>query len=260
MLKPRSFGKVLVGTALLLPSGMLAQTAVAQAQQGTGSAALVSYSRDDGADGSDELWTPSSHPDESSSGSSGRQYEEVGPARSLEDLRQRNHSGGGVDEDGLSAKPDDGLVDAVAQFTKSIVRSVVNVVEPEGGPFNDSKDYWFKLYYDQAMSAASQAVDQVGQTAQNTVGALTGNQPAAAESAPVQPAPAPRASAPDPGPVMPAPQAGPSITDQQPQYNPSPPAGGGGRRGPAPGVGEADDKPHDGSGGPKGPQGGGGPR
>ncbi|GAA5171131.1 hypothetical protein GCM10023321_69300 [Pseudonocardia eucalypti] len=246
MLKPRSFGKVLVGTALLLPAGMLTQTAVAHAQPSAGTSVLASYSQDDGtddgADGSEEL-PRSARPDKGST--SGAQYEEVGPARSLEDIRNANQSGASQ-EPAKEPEYDPPLFNGVSQLAKSIVGGVVGAVAREGGPFDDDKGTWFNLFLQQFLSAASQTAGQVGQATQNTVNTLTGNQPEPAASAPAQSAPAPQAP-PDPAASMPAPQPSTSITESQPQYNGSPPAGPGHGSGKQPGVGEADGPVPDGS-------------
>ena len=247
MLKPRSFGNVLVGTALLLPAGMLTQTAVAQAQPSTSTSVLASYSQDDGTsdgtDGSDEPRARSARPDKGSP--SGAQYEEVGPARSLEDIRNANQSGASQ-EPAKEPEYDPSLFDGVSQLAKSIVGGVVGAVAPEGGPFDNDKGTWFNLFLAQFLSAASQTAGQVGQAAQNTVNTLTGNQPDPAASAPAQSAPAPQAP-PDPAASMPAPQPSTSITESQPQYNGSPPAGPGHGSGKPPGVGEAEGDMPDGS-------------
>lgn len=261
MLKPRSFGNVLVGTALLLPAGMLTQTAVAQAQPSTGTSVLASYSQDDGTndgtDGSDEPRARSARPDKGSP--SGAQYEEVGPARSLEDIRNANQSGASQ-EPTKEPEYDPSLFDGVSQLAKSIVGGVVGAVAPEGGPFDDDKGTWFNLFLQQFLSAASQTAGQVGQAAQNTVNTLTGNQPEPAASVPAQADPAPQ-SAPNASPSVPTQPSEPITPSQSGNYNPSPEVGPGRGSGKQPGVGEADGPMPDGSNGKAGKGGqGGGPR
>lgn len=247
MLKPRSFGKVLVGTALLLPAGMLTQTAVAQAQPSAGTSVLASYSQDngtdDGADGVDELSGQSVVPSKGTP--SGAQLEEPVRGRSLEDIRNANQSGASQ-EPAKQPEYDPSLLAGVSQLAKSIVGGVVGAVAPQGGPFDDDKGTWFNLFLQQFLSAASQAAGQVGQAAQNTANTLTGNQPEPAASTPAQPAPAPQAP-PDPAASMPAPQPSTSITESQPQYDGSPPASPGRGGGMQSGVGPADGNDQDGS-------------
>lgn len=207
-----SFGKVLAAAVLPLALGGLPRTFSAHSSDVPGGVELVSYAPDD--EGTDDptdnwgLWMPRSR--DASSGSSGGEYQS-GRSR----------------EARSAAEPDywQSVIDQIVAFARNpFGKGSGGSGSAEAGPFSDSPEYWRKIYYDQAMAAASRAgggSEDPSRVFDNPSSAA----PASTASGVVEPQSAPVTSSDSSQEVIVPPAASEPITSTQPDVTISPSPG-----------------------------------